>query len=170
MPRLRVSATERLFIASQQKWACDSCGKLLDSCFEIDHRTPIGMPQENPNCSINLHALCLTCHREKTLGDVRAMTAYRKGSTAFSCPRCGQTISVFMSHACAPPPRQGRSRIHKPATTVPRRNARLEEFFAPAAQQKMEDLFTSLQYRAPLGTSRKEVAADAANSKRHTLT
>ncbi len=62
--RPRFTTTERLQIAARQTWKCDYCGLLLSSSFQIDHITPLHW--KGPHSMDNAHALCGTCHADKT--------------------------------------------------------------------------------------------------------
>ena len=99
-PRRRLPFSERLLIAAGQDWKCALCNDVLNECFELDHKRSLGMALPHLNCSTNYHAVCVTCHRRKSLFDVRASNAWRRGDSNFGCPRCGDTVSVFMQHHC----------------------------------------------------------------------
>tara|TARA_B100001094_G_C18177630_1_gene798802 strand:- start:1626 stop:1985 length:360 start_codon:yes stop_codon:yes gene_type:complete len=62
-----VSEKNKKYIASQQKWRCNNCNKLLDFTFEIDHIKPLY--KGGSNILLNLQALCPNCHRLKTFYD-----------------------------------------------------------------------------------------------------
>ena len=51
-------------VAAQQRWLCGACGKLLDETFEVDHQRPLWAGGSNDD--MNLKALCVPCHRQKT--------------------------------------------------------------------------------------------------------
>lgn len=63
----RVSQTTKKVVAARQKWKCNSCKKLLDATYEIDHVTPLH--QGGTNFPNNLQALCRGCHGMKTIND-----------------------------------------------------------------------------------------------------
>lgn len=62
-----VSETRKKFVASRQGWRCKSCDMLLDFTYEIDHVKSLASGGDN---SVdNLVALCVGCHKQKTLMD-----------------------------------------------------------------------------------------------------
>lgn len=62
-----VSETRKKFVASRQGWKCNSCNMLLDFTYEIDHVKSLASGGDN---SVdNLVALCVGCHKQKTLMD-----------------------------------------------------------------------------------------------------
>ena len=60
-----VSETKKKYIASQQNWKCKKCNNQLSYTFEIDHR--VSLENGGSNHVTNLDALCVQCHKEKTL-------------------------------------------------------------------------------------------------------
>ncbi len=62
--RPRFTTTERMQIGARQNWKCDYCGSLLSSSFQIDHIIPLHW--NGPHSMDNAHALCGTCHADKT--------------------------------------------------------------------------------------------------------
>ena len=60
-----VSETKKKYVASQQGWKCKKCNQQLSYTFEIDHR--ISLENGGSNHVTNLDALCVGCHKEKTL-------------------------------------------------------------------------------------------------------
>lgn len=62
-----VSETRKKFVASRQGWKCKSCNMMLDFTYEIDHVKSLASGGDN---SVdNLVALCVGCHKQKTLMD-----------------------------------------------------------------------------------------------------
>jgi len=62
-----VSETRKKFVASRQGWRCKSCNMMLDFTYEIDHVKSLASGGDN---SVdNLVALCVGCHKQKTLMD-----------------------------------------------------------------------------------------------------
>lgn len=60
-----VSETRKKFVASRQGWKCKKCNLILDFTYEIDHVKSLG---DGGNNEIdNLVALCVGCHKEKSL-------------------------------------------------------------------------------------------------------
>lgn len=62
--RPRFTSTERMQIGARQNWKCDYCGSLLSASFQIDHIIPLHC--NGPHSMDNAHALCGTCHADKT--------------------------------------------------------------------------------------------------------
>jgi len=60
-----VSETKKKYVASQQDWKCKKCSEQLTYTFEIDHR--IALENGGSNHVTNLDALCVGCHKEKTV-------------------------------------------------------------------------------------------------------
>ena len=60
-----VNKTKKKYVASQQNWKCKNCDEQLSYTFEIDHRIPL--ENGGSNHVTNLDALCVGCHKEKTL-------------------------------------------------------------------------------------------------------
>tara|TARA_B110000438_G_C15724477_1_gene611343 strand:- start:46 stop:609 length:564 start_codon:yes stop_codon:yes gene_type:complete len=60
-----VSETKKKYVASQQDWKCKNCSQQLSYTYEIDHR--ISLENGGSNHVTNLDALCVGCHKEKTL-------------------------------------------------------------------------------------------------------
>jgi hypothetical protein len=63
----RVSSNHKKYVASNQKWKCRACGKLLDHSYEVDHIIPLY--KGGTNDLHNLQALCRNCHGKKTIED-----------------------------------------------------------------------------------------------------
>lgn len=62
--RKPLNKSTRIRIARGQRWKCGKCGTdISDIMFDIDHKN--SNPDDN-NIS-NLWALCLKCHRKKTI-------------------------------------------------------------------------------------------------------
>lgn len=60
-----VSETRKKFVASRQGWRCKKCNLILDYTYEIDHIKSLG---DGGNNEIdNLVALCVGCHKEKSM-------------------------------------------------------------------------------------------------------
>ena len=63
----KLSNSQKKFVASSQKWRCNTCKNVLDHTYEIDHIKPLykgGYNETN-----NLQALCRNCHGKKTFND-----------------------------------------------------------------------------------------------------
>ena len=57
--------SKKKYVAAQQGWKCKKCNEQLSYTFEIDHR--ISLENGGSNHVTNLDALCVGCHKEKTL-------------------------------------------------------------------------------------------------------
>ena len=62
-----VSETKKKFKAASQDWKCFDCKKQLDGLFEVDHIVPLH--KGGTNHIENLHALCVNCHKLRTVSD-----------------------------------------------------------------------------------------------------
>ena len=62
-----VSETVKKYVASNQRWTCRLCLKMLDGSYEIDHIVPLY--KGGGNGYENLMALCRNCHGKKTIND-----------------------------------------------------------------------------------------------------
>lgn len=60
-----VSETKKKYVASQQNWCCKHCSEQLKATFEVDHI--IDLQHGGSNHVSNLVALCVECHKEKTM-------------------------------------------------------------------------------------------------------
>lgn len=61
----KLTPLKKKMVASNQKWVCSHCKKLLDYTYEIDHIIPTS--QGGSSNIDNLQALCRNCHGKKTL-------------------------------------------------------------------------------------------------------
>ena len=66
-----VSETKKKFVASNQNWLCKDCGQQLDGLYEIDH--VIQLSKGGTNHISNLEALCVRCHKLRTVSDKLAI-------------------------------------------------------------------------------------------------
>lgn len=62
-----LNETTKKVVASNQKWSCNMCYKMLDASYEIDHTVPLY--KGGTNNVENLQALCRNCHGLKTIND-----------------------------------------------------------------------------------------------------
>ena len=62
-----LNETTKKVVASNQKWTCNMCYKMLDASYEIDHTIPLY--KGGTNNLENLQALCRNCHGLKTIND-----------------------------------------------------------------------------------------------------
>ncbi len=60
-----VSETKKKYVAAQQNWKCFKCNQQLKATFEVDHR--IELRYGGTNHISNLEALCVECHKDKTM-------------------------------------------------------------------------------------------------------
>lgn len=60
-----VSETKKKYVAAQQNWCCGNCKDQLKATFEVDHR--IDLQYGGSNHVSNLVALCVECHKDKTM-------------------------------------------------------------------------------------------------------
>ena len=60
-----VSETKKKYVASQQNWCCGECKDQLKATFEVDHK--IDLQYGGTNHISNLVALCVDCHKTKTM-------------------------------------------------------------------------------------------------------
>ena len=60
-----VSETKKKYVAAQQNWCCGKCKEQLKATFEVDHR--VDLQYGGTNHISNLVALCVECHKEKTM-------------------------------------------------------------------------------------------------------
>ena len=62
--RKRVSPVMKWRLASDRKWKCGICDKLLGDDAEVDHRTPLS--SGGSNAMSNLQVVHARCHARKT--------------------------------------------------------------------------------------------------------
>jgi 5-methylcytosine-specific restriction endonuclease McrA len=60
-----VSETKKKYVASQQNWCCGNCKDQLKATFEVDHK--LDLQYGGTNHIDNLVALCVECHKTKTM-------------------------------------------------------------------------------------------------------
>jgi hypothetical protein len=63
-----VSETKKKYVAAQQNWCCGKCKEQLKATFEVDHR--VDLQYGGTNHISNLVALCVECHKEKTMQSI----------------------------------------------------------------------------------------------------
>ena len=79
--RSNFSAQYKRSIAADQRWTCGQCSSMLDEHYEIDH--VLALADGGSNSRVNLWALCLTCHKDKT-----AEENDKRFQLAHSCNKC----------------------------------------------------------------------------------
>jgi hypothetical protein len=62
-----VSETKKKYVASKNDWKCVSCNNILPYYFEVDHI--VALKDGGSNDVNNLSALCVNCHKKKTMAD-----------------------------------------------------------------------------------------------------
>lgn len=62
-----VSETKKKYVASMNDWKCSGCNTTLPYFFEVDHI--IALKDGGTNDVNNLTALCVNCHKKKTMND-----------------------------------------------------------------------------------------------------
>lgn len=62
-----VSETKKKYVASQNDWKCSGCGISLPYYYEVDHI--IALKDGGTNDVSNLTAMCVNCHKQKTLSN-----------------------------------------------------------------------------------------------------
>jgi hypothetical protein len=62
-----VSESKKKFKAAEQNWKCFDCKQQLDGLFEVDHVIPLH--KGGTNSFDNLQALCVRCHKLRTVSD-----------------------------------------------------------------------------------------------------
>ena len=102
-----MSAHEKRLVGARAKWHCEECASLLDETFECDHRVPLWAGGEDTLEA--LQALCVTCHKKKTLREeIERLERRRRASAARSqqqrpplaCTRCERIVSPYFRHVC----------------------------------------------------------------------
>ena len=96
--RARLSEATRRKVGARQRWRCARCDALLSAHFQVDHVRALSAGGADDAC--NMQALCVECHAEKSVHDVRVAAALRGGSAVVDCPACGRSVSVHFPHAC----------------------------------------------------------------------
>ena len=96
--RKRWSDVDRRRLAAEQQWRCADCDKLLDFVFEVDHLISLGAGGEDT--PENTRVICPLCHRKKTIFDVRAAAAVRRGEDTVFCGHCNASFPAADAHVC----------------------------------------------------------------------
>ena len=94
--RPRFTSTERMQIAARQNWKCDYCGSLLSSSFQIDHITPLHW--NGPHSMDNAHALCGTCHADKTQVEAQGKNYVHTATPTPTRALSGNVIVIIPEH------------------------------------------------------------------------
>lgn len=96
--RKSTSGSERLKIAWQQDYKCNTCGQMLHWTFEIDHI--VALCNGGDNNSKNLQALCVQCHKDKSMQERHCAPSDLKLCSMHHCTDCGMVYSLFFRHKC----------------------------------------------------------------------
>ena len=96
--RKATSASIRLQIAWQQDWECNACGQKLHWTFEVDHVVPLF--DGGSNDYTNLQALCVKCHKTKSMHERGCGPETVLLSTYKKCKRCSVVYSLYFKHTC----------------------------------------------------------------------
>ena len=93
--RTKLEEVDRRKIAFDQDRKCNLCENKLDPHFEIDHI--VALCNKGKDKVSNMQALCVTCHRAKTVNDRRI---FRAKGTWFRCFGCERVVSTYFVHKC----------------------------------------------------------------------
>jgi hypothetical protein len=97
--QLRLSPAQRNQIAARQNYKCDTCQTPLPVNFDVDHI--VALCDGGADAHVNLHALCVQCHADKTRGfDNKVRSYFKTPVFQCQCPRCGIYFSPFFTHKC----------------------------------------------------------------------
>ena len=105
MKRRKFTSVHKRIVAARSKWHCESCGSMLEATYEIDHIIPLHAGGADD--LDNAQALCVRCHRNKTLKEetervqrmqIRKFTMTRR--PPLMCMRCEQVFSPYFEHIC----------------------------------------------------------------------
>lgn len=85
---------DRYKIAASRGYKCGICREILGEHFDIDHIEPFAISFNDEES--NLQALCLDCHRTKTLSDLKLIKKYKTlGTSDKLCIACGSIYSKY---------------------------------------------------------------------------
>ena len=101
----KVSSMMKKRVAASQRWTCAQCKKMLEATFEVDHIVPHAVG--GSDLPSNLHALCVSCHANKTMCEHARIYAFKKQSeevvasaskSIAVCWYCHSVYSTFFTH------------------------------------------------------------------------
>ena len=96
--RKATSSSIRLQIAWQQDWRCNECKQKLHWTFEVDHLVPLF--DGGSNDYTNLQALCVKCHKTKSMRERGCAPETAVLATHRRCKRCSVVYSLYFKHTC----------------------------------------------------------------------
>jgi len=99
----RINFTEpfKRYLAANQKWKCNLCKNLLPGIFELDHKKPLCI--SNDNSVDNLQILCSNCHQKKTFLEhefINISKKFEKTKSKRLCWKCKEVVSIHFFHKC----------------------------------------------------------------------
>lgn len=90
---------DKKIVACNQKWACQTCKKLLPSTYEIDHIIPFSISFNDDY--ENLQALCPNCHRKKTQTENKRINKFKKLCSIRNSVLCWYCLKEYTkNHKC----------------------------------------------------------------------
>lgn len=96
--RKATSANIRLQIAWKQDWKCSMCEQTLHWTFEVDHN--VALFNGGSNDYKNLQALCVKCHRMKSMQERGCAPETVLLATHKRCETCNIVYSLYFKHTC----------------------------------------------------------------------
>jgi hypothetical protein len=73
MKRSSLTLNEKILMCARQRWLCAVCNDVLHDA-EYDHSTPVALGNDaKPD-----QAICIPCHRLKTIRDVKAIAKAKR--------------------------------------------------------------------------------------------
>lgn len=96
--RKATSASVRLQIAWGQNWQCNSCRQVLHWTFEVDH--VVALCAGGSNEFSNLQALCVKCHKMKSMRERGCAPETTLIKTHRTCQKCAVVYSLYFAHRC----------------------------------------------------------------------
>lgn len=98
--RKATSASIRLQIAWRQDWKCNECADTLHWTFEVDHI--VALFDGGSNDYTNLQALCVKCHKTKSMRERGCAPETVLLATHKRCDACHVVYSLYFKHECRP--------------------------------------------------------------------
>jgi hypothetical protein len=96
--RKATSGSVRLQIAWGQHWQCNACRQVLHWTFEVDH--VVALCAGGSNESSNLQALCVKCHKMKSMRERGCAPETTRIKTHRACEKCAVVYSLYFAHRC----------------------------------------------------------------------
>lgn len=91
-----VTHSMKKIVAAEQRWKCNTCQRLLEANYEVDHKIPLW--KNGSNDRWNLQALCVSCHARKTY--LENTSHDTKPPNVRVCLRCSTIYSPYFTHTC----------------------------------------------------------------------